>query len=498
VDLLTVLDMVVAGSGDRVLIGGRVDGLTARDIRDRAIVGGQLVRDAGAEILIYLGSNSAAFPIALFSATIAHVPFLPVNYRLGNDQLREILGRYQSGVLVADDPQRAARFAPHLKIKTAADILDSAASGGPDPTPPARDSIAVLLMTSGTTATPKSAVLRHSHLTSYVIGATEFLSASVDDAAIVSVPPYHIAAVANLLSNLYAGRRIVYLDQFSPEEWLRLVDTEHITNAMVVPTMLARIVSHLEQTRASAPSSLRSLSYGGAKVGVEVISRALQLFPETGFVNAYGLTETSSSVAVLGPVDHRLAAESDDPAVRARLGSAGRALPEVAIEVRDPDGAVCPPGVEGEILVKGAQISGEYLEAAPRPGGDGWFHTRDAGYLDDNGYLFVRGRIDDTIIRGGENIAPATIEETVDTHPDVKDCAVAGVPDSEWGQLIAAFVVIKSGHSCTAEDVRDFVRRRLRRSMTPDIVVFVDELPTTPTGKVLRRDLVTSLTAGRM
>jgi len=332
VDLLTLLDMVAVGSDDRVLVGRRADGLTARDIRDRAIVGGQLVRDAGADILIYLAGNSAAFPIALFSATAAHVPFLPINYRLGDDQLREMLGRHRSGVLVTDDRQRAFKFASHLHIMTTVDILaaDFAVSGGPDPTPPDRDSIAILLMTSGTTSAPKSAVLRHSHLTSYVVGATEFLSASVDDAAIVSVPPYHIAAVANLLSNLYAGRRIVYLDQFSAEEWLYLVDAEQITNAMVVPTMLVRIVSHLEQTGVSAPSSLRSLSYGGAKVGVEVISSALRLFPQAGFVNAYGLTETSSSVAVLGPVDHRVAAESDDPAVRARLGSVGRALPEVS------------------------------------------------------------------------------------------------------------------------------------------------------------------------
>src|SRR5262249_35318069 len=153
---------------------------------------------------------------------------------------------------------------------------------------------------------PKAVVLRHRHLTSYVITSVEFAGAEETDATLVSVPPYHVAGVANVLSNVYAARRIVYLPAFSPEAWLQNVREEGITNAMVVPTMLARIVDYLDENDEEAQAStLRSLAYGGARMPITVLERALIAFNDTDFVNAYGLTETSSTIAVLGPDDHR-------------------------------------------------------------------------------------------------------------------------------------------------------------------------------------------------
>jgi acyl-CoA synthetase (AMP-forming)/AMP-acid ligase II len=229
---------------------------------------------------------------------------------------------------------------------------------------------------------------------------------------------------------------------------------------------------------------------------VGVIERALALLPGIGLVNAYGLTETSSSIAVLGPDDHRNALTSADPEIRARLGSVGRPLPLVSIEIRDEAGLPCPHGTIGMIHVKGPQVAGEYRqngedeENSPATDADGWFATRDEGYLDADGYLFVRGRADDTIIRGGENIAPAEIEAVLHGHPAVRDAAVIGIPDDEWGQRVAAFLVLEPDASTTPEEVRQFVRRRLRSSKTPDAVYFLDELPHTPTGKILRRQLL--------
>ncbi|MFI1293299.1 class I adenylate-forming enzyme family protein [Streptomyces sp. NPDC020792] len=494
-DLLTLLDMVATGMGDRVLIGGRKDGLTGAQLRDRAAAGGRLLADTGAHTVAYLGGNGPAFPVALFSAAAARVPFLPLNYRLSDEQLSEILHRQEGSVVLTDSPDRVRRLVPDLPVLTLDEFTGKCASAPADATPEGAgpEAIALLLMTSGTTAAPKSAVLRHQHLTSYILGSVEFASAEATDATIVSVPPYHIAAVANLLSNLYSGRRIVYLDHFTAAEWLDTVRTQAITHAMVVPTMLARIVREIEQTGAVAPPTLRALSYGGAKVSANVIADALRLFPDTDFVNAYGLTETSSSVAVLGPEDHRQALASYDPVIKARLGSVGRALPGVVIGVHDDEGRPCAAGVEGDIVIQGPQVAGEYLEAGSRLDDHGWFPTRDRGYLDADGYLFIRGRADDTIIRGGENIAPAEIEDVIATHAAVLDCAVAGIPDEEWGHRIGAFVVLKPDHHCTAEELREFVRARLRGSKTPDMVTFLDELPTTPTGKVLRRTLVSDL-----
>jgi acyl-CoA synthetase (AMP-forming)/AMP-acid ligase II len=490
-NLAMVLDMVVGGMPDRVLIGDAETGMTAEDLRSRALTAAQEVRAAGARRLVYLGPNGPAFPVALFAATYADVPFLPLNYRLGDGQLAEVMSRQEAPFVVTDTPERLAGT-PSAGIIGIDDFL--ALPAAPDASAAAHtvdpDSPAVLLMTSGTTAAPKSAVLRHRNLTAYLFGSVEFGSVPETDATLVSVPPYHIAAVANALSNLYSGRRVVQLDAFTPGGWLDTVERQRITHAMVVPTMLARIVAELRGRGSEGPACLKSISYGGAKTAPEVIEEALRLFPHTGFVNAYGLTETASSIAVLGPDDHREALTSTDPAVRARLGSVGRALPSVEIEVRDDEGQVCPPGVVGDIVVRGPQVAGEYLEAGSVLRDDGWFPTRDRGYLDAGGCLFVRGRADDTIIRGGENIAPAEIEDVLVGHPAVQECVVAGVPDVEWGQRIAAFVVLRPGVRADAEDLRTWVRERLRGSKTPDYVLFVEEFPTTPTGKVLRRNLV--------
>jgi acyl-CoA synthetase (AMP-forming)/AMP-acid ligase II len=309
----------------------------------------------------------------------------------------------------------------------------------------------------------------------------------------VSVPPYHVAGLANLLSNLYLGRRIVYLPQFDAPGWVEAVRREGITNAMVVPTMLARICDVLEADGSGLPT-LRALSYGGARTPATVLHRVMGLLPDVELTNAYGLTETSSTIAVLGPDDHR-AARGGDPVASARLSSAGRVLPTVEVEVRDPLGDPLPAGEPGEIWVRGEQVSGEYAGREAPLDAAGWFPTRDRGWIDDDGYLFIEGRSDDTIIRGGENIAPAEIEEVLLRHPDIAQCAVVGVPDDEWGQRIAAVVVPRAGAALDAAEVREFARRSLRGSKTPDAVTFAEALPFTETGKLLRRVVQADLLA---
>lgn len=404
-DLITLLEIVGSGMEDRVLLGTAESGLTGGRLRELAGSASGVIVDSQVEVVMYLGGNGAGFAVALFASAAAEVPFLPLNYRLSDEQLTEVAARHDSALIVTDVPDRARRVDPGARVLSV-DEFQSAAEAAPprDLVPGDPESIAVLLMTSGTTAAPKAAVLRHRHLAAYILGSVEFASADPDEATIVSVPPYHIAAIANLLSNLYSGRRIVYLNDFTPERWLELVRDERITGAMVVPTMLARITRVLRESNEAAPATLRSLSYGGAKVSARVLEDALRLFPGTGFVNAYGLTETSSSVAILGPEDHRDALASDDPEVRARLGSVGRPLPGVEIKIFDALGDECAPGDTGEIAVRGDQIAGEYVEGGSRLTDDGWFLTRDRGYLTDGGYLFVEGRADDTIIRDRKSV----------------------------------------------------------------------------------------------
>ena len=347
------------------------------------------------------------------------------------------------------------------------------------------DDIAVLLFTSGTTGDPKAAVLRHRHLVAYILGSVDFLGCESDEATVVSVPPYHIAGLSAVLSSTYAGRRIVYAESFEPEQWVSMVRTEGITHAMVVPTMLNRILDALD---GEGLPTLRSLSYGGGPMPLPVIERAIQSLPQVDFVNAYGLTETSSTIALLGPEDHRQAFASTDPAVRARLASVGQPLPSVTVTIRDESGEVVPTGERGEIWVQGEQVSGEYVGVG---GGaeDGWFHTRDGGHLDEAGFLYVHGRLDDVIVRGGENLSPGEIESVLLEHPAVAAAAVVGMPDTEWGEKVVAAVVLTDDASTTEEELRDFVRARLRSTKTPERIQFRAELPYNETGKLLRRVL---------
>ena len=345
----------------------------------------------------------------------------------------------------------------------------------------------MLLFTSGTTGEPKAAVLRHMNLASYLVSSLEFGSAGEDEATIVSVPPYHIAAVSSVLSTTYTGRRVVQLESFDAKEWVRLVRDESVTHAMVVPTMLNRILDVIDADGGGLPS-MRSLAYGGGPMPRPVVERAMTLLEGLDLVNAYGLTETSSTVAVLGPDDHRAAFASDDPSVRERLGSVGRVLPGVELTIRDPEGNPVPDGELGEIWVRGEQVSGEYL-GVDRDADDGWFNTRDSGRLDEEGYLFVHGRLDDVIVRGGENLSPGEIETVLVEHPAVESAAVVGIPDVEWGERVVAAVVLQPGAQADEAELRDHVRGALRSACTPERIKITVELPFNETGKLLRRVL---------
>jgi long-chain acyl-CoA synthetase len=488
-NLMMLLEMAASGFGERRAITSGEATLTYAELFEAAGAAAREIAASGAERVGVLDVSSLALPLALFGSAWAGVPFVPLNYRLSGEELERLIDQIAPSYLVAEGA-RAVELARHPKTcaVTRESFLEACRGArherewAMDP-----DEIAILLFTSGTTGPPKAAVLRHKHLVSYILGSVEFGSAAPDDAALVSVPPYHIAGMAAIASSVYAGRRIVQLPSFDAPAWLDLARRERATHAFVVPTMLARVVDALEGHASAELPHLRALSYGGGKMPLPVIERAMRLFPGTEFTNAYGLTETSSTLTLLGPEDHRRAAASDDPVVRRRLASVGRPLPAVEIEIRDEEGRALPPGARGEIHVRGEQVSGEYLGRGSNVGADGFFPTRDGGWLDEEGYLFLEGRVDDIIVRGGENMSPGEIEDVLAEHPAVAECAVVGVPDEQWGEAVAAAVVLKPGQGASSEALRDFVARRLRSSRAPQRVVFVDELPYSETGKLLRR-----------
>lgn len=492
-NIALLLEMAAEAAPDR--IGLVCDGKrwTYADLLSAARGAFELIESSQAQYVALLDESSEAAVIALFGAALAGVPYCPLNYRLADEDLAALLGRIAPALVIGDEErvQRIAGDQGHT-VFTREEFTLKSQEVFPDDEDRVYDpgeGIAVQLFTSGTTAAPKAAILRHSNLLGYILGSVEFASADEDDAALVVVQPYHIAGISAAMSSIYAGRRMVMLPSFTPEGWLALVEAEKVTNAFVVPTMLTRIIAAMEKGASADVSSLRAIAYGGGKMPLEVIQKALALFPNAGFTNAYGLTETSSTIALLGPDDHRAALASDDPKVRARLTSLGQALPTVEIEVRDEDGNVLPPGVPGEIFVRGDQVSGEYREQSALVEG-GWFPTRDAGYMDEDGYIFLSGRADDVIVRGGENMSPGEIEDVLITHPAVADACACAIPSIEWGEAVGIAVVVREGHSEPAEhELKELIRTRLRSSRVPDRVVFVAELPYNEMGKLLRREV---------
>ncbi|MDH3706886.1 MAG: acyl--CoA ligase [Acidimicrobiia bacterium] len=490
-NIMMLLEMASSGFGDRVAIGTGDDALTYQELFDNAGRAATRFAESGVDHVGLIDISSPALPVVLFGAGWAGVPYVPMNYRLDTGTLLGLAERISPATAVCHPDQVAlADGIDGISAETRTDFVAGLADAEPYHEAWGMDGedIAVLLFTSGTTGEPKAAVLRHKHLVSYILGSVEFMGAGEDEAILVSVPPYHVAGLASLLSSIFAGRRIVQLPQFDADAWIDLAIAEQVTNAMVVPTMLSRVVDRLDERRLSIPS-LRALSYGGGKMPLPIIERALELLPGTNFVNAYGLTETSSTLALLGPDDHRTALASDDPEVRARLGSVGRPLPSVEISIRDDRGNEVPAGGHGEVWARGEQISGEYVGKGSRLTADGWFPTNDGGWIDAEGYVFVTGRMDDVIIRGGENISPGEIEDVITSHPAVMDAAAIGVADQQWGEVIAVVAVPDHGATVEADVLIDLVRSQLRGSKVPEHVVFRDELPYNETGKLLRRVL---------
>jgi acyl-CoA synthetase (AMP-forming)/AMP-acid ligase II len=489
-----LLDIAADAACDRIALGTHAEGLDFEGYRARASQAAAWLKSRGKANTAFLGMNGDVLPLLLFASGMAGTSFVPLNYRLADADLGKLVARSAPAVLIADDDM-LPRIAPVEGVELIgrndfeAEFLAGATPERAD-LPESENDIAVLLFTSGTTGDPKAAVLRHANLTSYVMQTVEFLGADAGEAALVSVPPYHIAGISAILTAAYGGRRIVYLPAFTAEDWVATAAREAITHAMVVPTMLDRILDVMAETGETLPA-LRALSYGGGKMPEPVIARALAMLPHVDFVNAYGLTETSSTIALLGAEDHRAAFASGDPLIRRRIASVGQPLPSVELEIRREDGSRCIPGEHGEIHVRGEQVSGEYLHKKAIAD-DGWFATNDAGWLDEGGYLFVEGRLDDVIVRGGENISPGEIEDMLRGFDDIADCAVLGIPCEKWGEKVVAVVVSRSGRPDT-EAMAGAIRAKLRSTRTPEQWFVRDALPYNETGKLLRRVLKAEL-----
>ena len=263
---------------------------------------------------------------------------------------------------------------------------------------------------------------------------------------------------------------------------------------MLVPTMLKNVVDSPDFEKHDL-TSLQVITYGAAPMPFEVITKAMQVMPWVRFINAFGQTETASTITTLGPEDHIIEGtdEEKEKKLRRLAQSIGRPLPDVEVKIIDEGGKELPPLEVGEIVARGPRIMTGYWhddeKTAKAFTPDGWLITSDKGWKDEDGYVFLAGRGDDMIIRGGENISPEEVENVLYSYPKIEEAAVIGVPDPEWGQEPRAIVVLKSGETATGEEVMEYCRSKLAGYKRPRSVIFVDSLPRNPMGKVLKKAL---------
>ena len=341
---------------------------------------------------------------------------------------------------------------------------------------------------------PKGVPLRHNAFVTYVLDNVDPASPEIEERNLLTVPLYHVAGIQAMLAAIYGGRTLVLMRQFEVKEWMETIQREQATRAMLVPTMLKRVIDDPDFSKYNL-SSLKVITYGAAPMPFEVISKAIQVMPWARFINAFGQTETASTITTLGPEDHIIEGTEEERQKKLKrlTSSIGRPLPDVEVKIVDEEGNTLPFLQVGEILARGPRVMTGYWKDEQKTGqvmtSDGWLRTGDMGWMDEEGYIYLSGRADDMIIRGGENISPEEVEEVLHSHPKIEEAAVIGVPSPEWGQEPRAVVVLKKGEKATSEEIIEYCRSKLAGFKRPRSVVFIEALPRSAMGKVLRKKL---------
>jgi len=355
------------------------------------------------------------------------------------------------------------------------------------------DDTTILMYTAGTTGQPKGVMLSHNSFSIYVMENVTPADPELEERNILTVPLYHVAGIQAMMAAIYGGRTLVMERQFEAKEWMELVEKEKVNRAMMVPTMLKQLMDHPDFARHDL-SSLKVITYGAAPMPLEVIKKAVEVFPGVSFINAFGQTETASTITTLGPEDHVISGTEEEREKKLkRLSSIGKPMSDIEMKIVDEAGNELPPGEVGEIVARGPRVMTGYWRDKEKTektiDKDGWVHTGDMGYVDEDDYFYLAGRTTDMIIRGGENISPEEVENVLYSHPKIDEVAVIGIPDEAWGEQPRAIVVLKQGETATPEEIIEYCRDRLASFKRPRSVIFVNELPRNPMGKVLKRVL---------
>jgi long-chain acyl-CoA synthetase len=478
-------------AGDRTLTWGELDARSSQ-------VANALAADGvGPEDRVaFLDKNTIEYFELLLGGGKLNAVMVAVNWRLAAPEVAYIVNDAEAKVFVVGQD-----FVPILdairdelttvkRFVVVGDEYDEWLSSQPAADPgiePGPDDVAFQLYTSGTTGLPKGVMLTNSNLFALlgvVIDDWFFDESSVN---LVPMPLFHIGGSGYATVGMYVGCHTVLLKEVNPAEILQTIVEKKITNLFAVPAVLQFMLS-VPGVESMDFSSLRMILYGASPISVEVLSKSVETF-KCAFIQAYGLTETTGAIVTLSPEDHATTGPSTH-----RLRSAGKPVPGVELRIVSADtGEDAAVGEVGEIWSKTGQNMKGYWkkpeETAKTITPDGWLKTGDAGYLDEDGYLYIHDRVKDMIVSGGENIYPAEVENCLMSHPDIADVAVIGVPSEKWGETVKALVVKRAGSDPSEADIIAFAKERIASFKCPTSVDWIDALPRNPSGKILKREL---------
>ena len=483
-------DKVAIRFGDRLITYRELDQRSSRVARAllAAGVGPQ-------DHVAFVDMNGPEYFEVLFGCAKVNAIDVGVNWRLAPAEMAQTVGDADAKVLFVGPEFRAAVESVRGDLPEVRAIVnlgeeyeawvDAAPDEGDPQLPSEADDVAIQLYTSGTTGLPKGAMITNSNLETLITRVLSDWEFDADSVNLVASPLFNIAGGGWALVGMHCGATTVLLRTATPPGLLQAIAEHRVTNALLVPAVL-NFMLQVPGVEEVDLSSLRAIVYGASPISAEVLARSIKTFG-CHFIQAYALTEHTGSATILRPEEHDL----DNPD---RLLSCGRPHAWVELRIVDPaTGEDAPAGEVGEIWLRSGQVMKGYWNrpdaTAEAITADGWLRTGDAAYADAEGFVYIRDRVKDMIITGGQNVYPVEVENVLMTHPAIADVAVIGVPDERWGEAVKAVVVLRQDQPAEAAAIIAFARDRIAHFKAPNSVDFAESLPRNPSGKVLKREL---------
>lgn len=484
--------------GDRMAMREEDRAYSYSELEDRTARVANALLAAGlkkGDRIAWIGKNSDLYFTLFYGAARAGIVMVPVGWRLAPPEWAYIVNDTNAKILFLGQGLESAQqsldglleHVDRVMTDPEARAMIETTSRAPFESAGADDAV-LQLYTSGTTGNPKGAVLSNRNLFALRKHSNEaelsYTKWDDDEVVLVAMPCAHIGGTGLGIMAIGSGLPAYILAEFTPDGFFDAVETGGVTRLFIVPAALHILLQHPRCATVDY-SRLKYILYGAAPIPLELLRQCIQMF-KCEFIQAYGMTETTGTICMLPPEDH-------DPNGNPRMRSAGKPLPGVEIRIVDGRGDDVTVGEVGEVWTRSSNNMIGYWnlpEATVKTMADGgWIKTGDAGYLDEDGYLYIHDRVKDMIISGGENVYPAEVESAIYGHPDVLEVAVIGVPDEKWGEAVKAVCAPKPGATIDADSVISWARERIAPFKVPKTVDFIDALPRNPSGKILRKDL---------